>query len=176
MQVVTDYREQAYALQYLRPCAGPPFPMIPIYYEGNRHSREMSVYTHCEAFPHRYNIFRTMEGGYLLRNLENELLIACSYGHYDAVYELVSHKELIINFQDDLGNTPLHYACWYMERTGDPRISALLVYYGANPVIYNHNGFFPIIHNPFANSSTVTPEKTVVTTKEDSTTSLKNDA
>jgi hypothetical protein len=159
MQVVTDYREQAYALQYLRPCAGPPFPMIPIYYEGNRHSREMSVYTHCEAFPHRYNIFRTREGTYLLRNLEKELLTACMYGHYDAVYELVSHKELIINFQDDLGNTPLHYACWYMERTSDPRISALLVYCGANPVIYNHDGFFPIIHTPFAKSSAAATTK-----------------
>jgi len=94
-----------------------------------------------------------MEGTYLLRNLEKELLLACQHGHYDAVYELVSHKELIINFQDDYGNTPLHYACWYMEQMADPRISTLLLYYGANPTIYNHNGFFPMIHNPFANSS-----------------------
>jgi len=161
MQVVTDYHEQAYALRCLRPyrrhTPGQPFPMIPIYYEGNRYSREMSVYTHFEAFPYRYNIFRTVEGTYLLRNLENELLTACYYGNYDAVYEIVSHKEVILNFQDDVGNTPLHYACWYMERTGDPHISALLIHCGANPVIYNHDGFFPTIRNPFANSSA--PEK-----------------
>jgi len=150
MQVVTDYHEQAYALRCLRPFTGqPPFPMIPIYYEGNRYGREMSIYTHFEAFPHRYNIFRTVEGTYLLRNLEKELLTACQYGHYDAVYELVSHKELILNFQDEYGNTPLHYACWYMEYTGDPRMTALLIHCGANPVIYNHNGFFPTIRNPF---------------------------
>jgi len=168
MQVVTDYHEQMYALQCLRPSTGrPPFPMIPLYFEGNRHSREMSVYTHFGPFPHRYNIFRTMDGAYLLRNLEKELLTACSYGHYDAVYELVSHKEVILNFQDDLGNTPLHYACWYMEQTGDPRISALLIHCGANPVIYNHDGFFPTIRNPFTNSPT--PE-------QESDASLKNDA
>ena len=161
MQVVTDYHEQAYALRCLRPyrrhTPGDPLLMIPLYYTGNRYSREMSVYTHFEAFPYRYNIFRTVEGTYLLRNLENELLTACYYGNYDAVYEIISHKEVILNFQDDIGNTPLHYACWYMERTGDPHISALLIHCGANPVIYNHDGFFPTIRNPFANSSA--PEK-----------------
>ena len=149
MQLITNYYEQKYALQCLRSSSEESLVMIPIYYEGNRYSREMSVYTHFEAFPYRYNIFRTVEGGYLLRNLEKELLIACQYGYYDAVYELVSHKELILNFQDHIGNTPLHYACWYMEQTGDHRISALLLHCGANPVIYNHNGFFPTIRNPF---------------------------
>jgi len=176
MELVTDYHEQTYALQYLRPCAGAPFPMIPIYYQGNRYSHEMSVYTYFEAFPDRYNIFRTIDGIYVLRNLEKELLTACQYGHYDAVYELVSHKGLIINFQDEYGNTPLHYACWYMEQTGDPRMTALLLQCGANPVIYNHNGFFPTIRNPFTDSSAGAEELGKGDPVAEKEASLKNDA
>ena len=70
MQVVTNYYEQAYALRCLRHASEESITMIPLYMEGNRYSREMSVYTHFGPFPHRYNIFRTVEGGYLLRNLE----------------------------------------------------------------------------------------------------------
>jgi ankyrin repeat protein len=90
---------------------------------------------------------------YFKKYLENENVInildknRCSLLHYAVFYRNISmvsaliRKKAKINFRNDSGRTPLHYAC---DRGTNYQIALVLKHFGANPFVKDIRGYTPL--------------------------------
>jgi len=75
------------------------------------------------------------------------LLIACSCGHTLAIFELLSHSNVDINYTDDKGSGVLNESIEFIDNMkGDIQSMLLLLLYGAplNPRLANSSGMTPL--------------------------------
>jgi ankyrin repeat protein len=96
-----------------------------------------------------------IEGNYIhfKKYLENENVIhtldknRCSLLHYAVFYRNISmvsaliRKKAKINFRNESGRTPLHYAC---DRGTNYQIALLLKHFGADPFVKDIRGYTPL--------------------------------
>jgi ankyrin repeat protein len=90
---------------------------------------------------------------YFKELLENENVMnildknRCSLLHYAVFYRNISmvsaliRKKAKINFRNDSGRTPLHYAC---DRGTNYQIALVLKHFGANPFVKDIRGYTPL--------------------------------
>ena len=90
---------------------------------------------------------------YFKESLENENVIhtldknRCSLLHYAVFYRNITmvsaliRKKAKINFRNESGRTPLHYAC---DRGTNYQIALLLKHFGADPFVKDIRGYTPL--------------------------------
>ncbi len=72
-------------------------------------------------------------------NPDNELIYAVKKNDINLL-KIAIAKNANLNWQDEKGRTPLHWAAYY----GNTEIAKLLIFHGANPYIKDKNGLTPL--------------------------------